>query len=175
MGEVHPAARKIVVEFTTTDLAHPECANLTEPQRRKLIKIVGVRYNPDTDVVKMSCEKFEHAAQNKRYLGDLVGQIVAECKDPEADTFEDVPLDFRHHKSKKVLTYPAEWKLSPERVKALMEVRAERRKGAEKKVLVDGRKEVQRYAQLTEGRREGERVPVMAGLGGRSQQLPSLR
>jgi small subunit ribosomal protein S35 len=67
MGEAHPAAKKVVVQFCTRDIS-----SLTEPQRIKLIKLAGVRYNPDTDVVKISCEKFEEPAQNKRYLGDLV-------------------------------------------------------------------------------------------------------
>jgi small subunit ribosomal protein S35 len=97
MGEAHPAAKKVVVQFCTRDIS-----SLTEPQRIKLIKLVGVRYNPDTDVVKISCEKFEEPAQNKRYLGDLVQKLIREAQNEE-DMFEDVPLDFRHHKPKKKL------------------------------------------------------------------------
>jgi small subunit ribosomal protein S35 len=94
MGEAHPAAKKIVVQFCTRDIS-----SLTERQRIKLIKLAGVRYNPDTDVVKISCEKFEEPAQNKRYLGDLVQKLIKEAQNEE-DMFEDVPLDFRHHKPK---------------------------------------------------------------------------
>lgn len=75
LGEQHPAERKVVVEFCTEDLP-----DLTEVQRRKFIKLVGVRYNPDTDIVKMSCEMFEAQAQNKRYLGDLINTLLKEAR-----------------------------------------------------------------------------------------------
>ncbi|KAL9603971.1 MAG: hypothetical protein Q9179_001999 [Wetmoreana sp. 5 TL-2023] len=111
MGETHPAAKKVVLEFCTRDLP-----GLSEPQRIKLIKLVGVRYNPETDLVKMSCEMFETQAQNKRYLGDLVDTLMAEAKDG-TDMFEDVPLDFRHHdrRVKPKLEFPEKWKMTEER------------------------------------------------------------
>lgn len=109
MGETHPAQKKIVLEFCTRDLP-----SLTEAQRIKLIKLVGPRYNPETDIVKMSSEMFETQAQNKRYLGDLVDTLMAEAKD-ESDMFEDVPLDFRHHKFKSKPEFPDGWKLDGRR------------------------------------------------------------
>ena len=117
MGETHPGSKKIVVEFCTRDLR-----DLTEPQRIKLIKLLGPRYNPDTDIVKMSSEMFETPAQNKRYLGDLVDTLIEEAKD-ETDTFEDVPLDFRHHKSKPKPQFPEGWKLTKEKKARLEEDR----------------------------------------------------
>lgn len=113
MGETHPAANKVVLEFCTQDLL-----GLTETQRIKLIKLVGPRYNPEKDLVRMSCEMFETQSQNKRYLGDLVDSLMAEAKD-SADMFEDVPLDFRHHKYKPNLAFPEEWKLTPGRAQQL--------------------------------------------------------
>lgn len=74
MGEFHPAENKVVVEFSPRDLP------LNEAQQSKLKKLLGPRYNPETDVAKMSCEQFEHQAQNKRYLGDLVETLVAQAK-----------------------------------------------------------------------------------------------
>lgn len=74
MGEFHPAEKKVVVEFCPEDLP------LDETQQQKLRKLLGSRWNPETDVAKMSCEQFEHAAQNKRYLGDLVNKLVAQAK-----------------------------------------------------------------------------------------------
>ncbi len=121
MGETHPAAKKIVLEFCTRDLP-----DLTEAQRTKLIKLVGVRYNPQTDVVKISSEMFETQAQNKRYLGDLVDTLIAEAKDT-TDTYEDVPLDFRHHKYKAKLEFPEAWKLTPERKRQLEAERQQKR------------------------------------------------
>jgi small subunit ribosomal protein S35 len=75
MGEQHPAEKKVVLEFCTEDMP-----NLTPVQREKLKKLVGVRYNPETDIVKMSCEMFESPAQNKRYLGDLVDDLLKEAR-----------------------------------------------------------------------------------------------
>jgi small subunit ribosomal protein S35 len=74
MGEFHPADRKVVVEFCPKDLP------LTERQQLKLKKIAGARYNPEKDIIKISCERFEHQAQNKRYLGDLVDKMIATAK-----------------------------------------------------------------------------------------------
>ena len=146
MGETHPAARKVVLHFCTRDLP-----SLTEPQRIKLIKLVGVRYNPDNDTVHMSCEKFEHPAQNKRYLGDLVDKLIKEAK-KEADMFEDVPLDFRHHKPKRRLVYPEAWKLGEEgrekgNVARLVEFREQVRL-LEEGVPVDGKRAVEEYVRV---------------------------
>lgn len=75
MGEQHPAEKKVVLEFSPADMP-----NLTELQREKLKKLAGVRYNPETDIVKMSCEMFETQAQNKRYLGDVVDSLLVEAR-----------------------------------------------------------------------------------------------
>ena len=120
MGETHPAEPKVVVEFCTADLP------LEPNQRLKLIKLLGARYNPQKDLVRMSCEQFQHAAQNKRRLLDLINTLIAEAKnesDAEGgkDTFDDVPVDFRHVKWKKKLEFPDEWKLTPEREQLLRE------------------------------------------------------
>ena len=168
MGETHPAAKKIVVEFCTRDLP-----DLTEAQRIKLIKLVGVRYNPETDIVKMSSEMFETQAQNKRYLGDLVDTLITEAKD-STDTYEDVPLDFRHHKYKPKLEFPEAWKLTPERKQQLeaerQQKRMEERKREELGQLPDGLSIIE--AALRAKPREEARVLVEApgrpgGRGGR--------
>ena len=65
----------------------------------------------------------ETQAQNKRYLGDTIQRLLAEVRDPEADSFEDIPLDTRHHKFKKVLEFPESWKMTPERRAQLEGVR----------------------------------------------------
>jgi hypothetical protein len=120
MGEDHPAEPKVVVSFSPS---HP-ALNLTPIQRAKLIKIAGARYNPSKDLITMSCETFDTGAQNKRYLGDLVEVLLKEARDP-ADTFEDIPFDFRHHRPKPEFVFPEEWKLTPERKEALLATRRE--------------------------------------------------
>lgn len=145
MGETHPAGNKIVLEFCTNDLP-----GLTEAQRIKLIKLVGPRYNPEKDLVKMSCEMFETQAQNKRYLGDLLDTLMAEAKD-SADMFEDVPLDFRHHKYKPKLEFPEDWKLKPERKQQLEAERQQRllveQMRQENGELPDGVKAIQAFVK----------------------------
>ena len=146
MGETHPAEKKIVVEFCTADLP------LSPKQRLKLVKLVGVRYDPQQDLVKMSCEMFPSQAQNKRYLSDLIDTLVAEARsesDAEngADKFDDVPVDFRHVKWKKRFVFPERWKITPQRQEMLETDRKERalreRQRVEQGLLVDGRKAVE--------------------------------
>ena len=108
-------------------------------------------------MVKMTCEKFETQAQNKRYLGDLVNTLINEAKD-DKDTFEDVPLDFRHHRPKKQWSFPEEWKLTPERREALR-LERERRKEIEAERqemgrLVEGRKVVEESLRMLSTRDE---------------------
>ncbi|KAL2126906.1 hypothetical protein VTI74DRAFT_11640 [Chaetomium olivicolor] len=141
MGEFHPADRKVVVEFSPRDLP-----GLTEAQQLKLKKLAGPRYNPEKDIIKMSCERFEHQAQNKRYLGDLVDKMIATAKDP-TDTFEDIPLDTRHHKFKEVIKFPKEWYLTEERKRELAAQRKQALLLDEQKraegLLIDGRSTIQ--------------------------------
>ncbi|KAL7622924.1 37S ribosomal protein S24, mitochondrial [Parahypoxylon ruwenzoriense] len=127
MGEFHPAEHKVVVEFTPKDLP------LNEAQQLKLKKLLGPRYNPETDIARMSCEQFEHQAQNKRYLGDLVETLVAQAKDP-SDMFEDIPLDTRHHTFKIKPKFPKEWRMTEDRRKFLDDTR-------QKSLLTDKAKE----------------------------------
>ncbi|KAI9673692.1 MAG: 37S ribosomal protein S24, mitochondrial [Caeruleum heppii] len=167
MGETHPAETKVVLEFCTRDLP-----TLTEAQRLKLIKLAGVRYNPSTDIVKMSSEMFRTRAKNKRYLGDLVDTLLREARDP-TDMFEDVPLDFRHHREKKRFVFPEAWKMTPERRQYLDEKRRQKeeseRERVERGLSVDGVATVQRsWAAIDEDAAKAAEtvaVPVGAGRG----------
>lgn len=87
MGESHPADKKVVVEFAPGDLK-----DLTETQRQKLVKLAGPRYNPEKEIIKMSCERFEHQAQNKRYLGDMVDKMIAAAKVRVEMFFQDLRM-----------------------------------------------------------------------------------
>ncbi|PHH89855.1 hypothetical protein CDD83_5089 [Cordyceps sp. RAO-2017] len=142
MGDSHPSENKVVVQFAPDDL------KLTPVQTEKLKKLAGPRYNPETEFVRMSCESFEHQAQNQQHLLDLVRGLIAAAKDP-ADTFEDVPLDLRHHPVKPKPRFPPEWRMTPERHQQLQEQRqaaqlADRQRSDEG-LLVDGAKMVQDY------------------------------
>ena len=149
MGEHHPAAHKVVLQFCTKDLLSSS-STFTEHHRQKLLKLVGPRYNPSTDVVKLSCEQFEAPTQNKRYLGDMVKKMMKEAQDGE-DNLEDIPLDLRHHKPKKRIEFPESWKVSPRRVRELVIARKEQALLDEgqtvvQKSAVDGKELVHEYA-----------------------------
>ncbi|KAF7547100.1 hypothetical protein G7Z17_g7957 [Cylindrodendrum hubeiense] len=135
MGESHPAEKKVVVQFAPRDL------KLTPVQTEKLKKLAGPRYNPETKIIKMSSESYEHQAQNKRYLSNLIDDLIASAKDPK-DTFEDVPLDLRHHQFQKKPKFPREWRLTPKRINELAEQRQTAAladlKKADSGLLIDG-------------------------------------
>ncbi|KZM28481.1 37S ribosomal protein S24, mitochondrial [Ascochyta rabiei] len=118
LGESHPAANKVVVEFSPSDLG------LAPTQRDKLIKLSGPRYNPSSDLIKMSTEQFDTQTQNKRFLGETIQSLIAEAKD-STDTFQDVPFDFRHHRPKLRHAFPPAWALTPERKAYLAQRRAD--------------------------------------------------
>ncbi|KAI5207717.1 hypothetical protein E4T39_01752 [Aureobasidium subglaciale] len=158
MGEQHPASRKVVVEFDPSDLS------LTPAHTQNLIKLAGVRYNPVTKIVKMSCEDHETQAQNKRYLGDTIKGLIAKAKSPESEWLKDIPVDFRHAKPKKRFQFPEEWLLTEERKKEL-EARREARQLAEQTKkespagLIDGIKEIEEARNIDLSRVE---APMMA-------------
>ncbi|KAJ2901753.1 hypothetical protein MKZ38_001425 [Zalerion maritima] len=122
MGELHPAEKKVVVEFCPDDIFPPGDAE-DAWMNSKLKKLAGVRYNPEKNIIKMSCESFEHAAQNKRRLGDLVKKLVVEASDP-TDKLLDVPIDTRHHRIKTKPKFPTSWRMTPERASEIDSQRA---------------------------------------------------
>ncbi|KAF2258035.1 hypothetical protein CC78DRAFT_538107, partial [Lojkania enalia] len=165
LGESHPAANKVVVQFSPSDLS------LTHLQKNKLIKLAGPRYNPSLDVVKLSCEIYDTLPQNKRFLGETIKELIEEAKD-ESDSFEDVPFDFRHYKRKIRHEFPKEWILTAERKKYLEEKRVKLLKAEEERTqngsLVDGQKVIERSLPFTPSAPEA--VPISAG-GSRGKYL----
>ncbi|PLB40106.1 mitochondrial 37S ribosomal protein mS35 [Aspergillus candidus] len=177
MGEEHPAQSKVVVELASKDLT-PK--HLTEDQRQTFLKLVGTRYNPDTDIVRMSCEKHQTAVQNKRALGDLVNSLIKEAK--EGDSFADLPLDLRHHTPKTPLRFPNEWNMTPERRQQLEARRKERQQRDQQGVgVIDGNKILAQLAEVPppvspalSKRAEAEREKV-AVRAGKFPQKPVVR
>ena len=166
LGETHPAARKVVVEF------QPErIPDLTPEQMSKLLKIAGPRYNPSTKTIKMSNESFETQAQNKRYLAETIDKLIAECRDPNADSFADVPLDTRHHKPKPVYKFPEAWNMTPERKAELDAKRKakmlEEGKKIEEDKLISGLRAIEEARRIDAAKVE---EPIMANA---RQALPS--
>lgn len=178
MGEQHPAEPKVVVELASQDLT-PKY--LTEAQRQTFLKLVGTRYNPQTDIVRMSCEQFGSRAQNKRYLADVVNALVKEAK--EGDAFADIPLDLRHHKPKTRLQFPESWNMTEERRKQLAARRAERINAEKERAqIVDGNSVVSDAVQALpefnpalKAQAAAERERVAVKVGARSAKKPARR
>lgn len=185
MGEQHPAEKKVSLEFCTADMP-----DLTKVQRAKLKKLVGARYNPETDIVKMSCEMFESQAQNKRYLGDRVDELLIEARvslhffaklcirlmiqDP-TDTFEDIPLDVRHHTFKSKPKFPSSWRLTPARIAELAQYREEVATKDQTRMLagklIDGVRQIESaWSRIPVVEKEALSDMVMAGRGGKGQK-----
>ncbi|RDA82907.1 hypothetical protein CP532_0210 [Ophiocordyceps camponoti-leonardi (nom. inval.)] len=184
MGELHPAQQKVVVQFAVDDMG------LTPVQANKLRKLAGPRYDPTMDIIKMSCESFDFAAQNRRYLSDLIEKLVAEAKDPK-DTFEDVPLDLRHKRIPSKPRFPLEWRLTDERRRQLAEQRKAAALTEDERIvqgtLIDGKREVDdflaRLDAADEAAKKGEEkgtevdtqfpIPAMGGLGSGGKSSPT--
>ncbi|KAG0307826.1 37S ribosomal protein S24, mitochondrial [Dissophora globulifera] len=100
----HPAARKVVLTVDTQSLP------LTNPELHKFLLLVGPRYDPVKEQIKMSCEKFQDRSQNFKWLSDTLDKLIDEAKkDPEA--VSDVPLDLRYaaKSMKPKVRFPKEW------------------------------------------------------------------
>ncbi|RKF53243.1 putative 37s ribosomal protein [Golovinomyces cichoracearum] len=166
MGEQHPAENKVVLEFSPSDIS-----DLTDSQRLKLRKIAGVRWNPERDIVKMSCESYGTQAQNKRYLGDVFASLVREAKDT-TDTMEDIPISTKHHTFKKVPQFPREWIINESRQKELEKHRREllkKDKDLETEgLLVDGVSYVQKMLEDFDNASKMI-VPEVTPTGGKGQ------
>lgn len=133
-----------------------------------MIKLSGPRYNPSTGIVKMSCEKFDTQAQNKRFLGETIESLVKAAQDA-TDTFEDVPFDFRHHKPKKRFEFPKEWVLTKERKEYLEGKRAEAARLQDERAgngsLIDGKTVIDTSLPFLNDSAQGQGEPVMVGAG----------
>ena len=127
LGETHPAAKKVVMDFSPQKLP-----GLSQVQCDKLIKLLGTRYDPHTRLAKMSSEKYPTTVQNKKHLVTLLERLLKETREGK-DTFDDVPFDFRHAVRKPKVSFPPEWRLTPERRRFLEEQWAKNRRSEEQR------------------------------------------
>lgn len=109
LGEEHPNSAKVVLTVKTKDLG------LNEKQLHKLRILARSRYDPSTDIFKMSSDRYPESAQNARYLNDILVKLIQESTNLTED-FSDIPLDTRHisarklRKKKNNCKFPDEWK-----------------------------------------------------------------
>ncbi|KAJ1802063.1 37S ribosomal protein S24, mitochondrial [Coemansia sp. RSA 2599] len=100
--KVQAQDRKVVLRVKVSQLG------LKGPELHKFLLLVGVRYNPETDEIKMSESREATSLLNKKRLADTLNVLIAEAKKKD-DMFADVPLDFSYHKYKYKMPFPAEW------------------------------------------------------------------
>lgn len=173
-GDNHPAEKKVVVEFAPDDLG------LTKVQTEKLKKLAGPRYNPEKGFVKMSCESYEQQAQNKRYLLDLVDDLIKTAKDPK-DTFADVPLDTRHHEFTYKPRFPKEWLMTEERRRSLEQQRETLKLEEVQRIdsgkIVDGKQVIDSYLleKMKEEQEKAARETVTVAAPARSNARSGMR
>jgi small subunit ribosomal protein S35 len=79
--------------------------------------------------------------------------------------FEDIPLDLRHHKVRRKLRFPDEWKLTDERRKMLVDLRAQQQQLDDGKraegLLIDGVNMIKEArGRLPAPERQAQRVAV---------------
>ncbi|KAK3834614.1 MAG: mitochondrial ribosomal subunit protein-domain-containing protein [Linnemannia elongata] len=100
----HPAGPKVVMTVDTKSLP------LTNAELHKFLLLVGSRYNPVNNEIKMSCEKFQDRSQNFKWLSDTLDKLINEAK-KEPESVSDVPLDLRHAAKsiKPKVRFPKEW------------------------------------------------------------------
>ncbi|KAF9544012.1 37S ribosomal protein S24, mitochondrial [Mortierella hygrophila] len=100
----HPAGPKVVMTVDTKSLP------LTNVELHKFLLLVGSRYNPANNEIKMSCEKFQDRSQNFKWLSDTLDKLINEAK-KEPESVSDVPLDLRHAAKsiKPKVRFPKEW------------------------------------------------------------------
>jgi hypothetical protein len=53
---------------------------LSDAQRNKFLILVGDLYDPQNNVVKLECKRFEFRAQNVKWLSDTLDKIIQESK-----------------------------------------------------------------------------------------------
>ncbi|KAI9470263.1 mitochondrial ribosomal subunit protein-domain-containing protein [Coemansia mojavensis] len=103
MGEKYLAQdRKAVLRVKVAQLG------LKDLELRKFLLLAGVRYNPETDELKMSESREATSLLNKKRLADTLVSLITEAKKKD-DMFADVPLEFSYHKYKPNPALPAEW------------------------------------------------------------------
>ncbi|KAJ1914746.1 37S ribosomal protein S24, mitochondrial [Mycoemilia scoparia] len=103
----HPGDKRVTLTTKVSKLG------LTNAQKHKFLLLVGPRYNPATDELKMTEDKAQTIMENKKLLSDTLDRLLAEAKNND-DMFEDIPLTFPHHKPKTVHKFPEEWLPKPQ-------------------------------------------------------------
>ncbi|CAM9346690.1 unnamed protein product [Choristocarpus tenellus] len=75
---IHPAEFKVELKVVVDELGLPS------PQKDRLKMLVGPRYNPSKDELRLISERFPNRIDNKRYLVTLLEKLVLEARKVDA-------------------------------------------------------------------------------------------
>ncbi|KAJ1679437.1 37S ribosomal protein S24, mitochondrial [Spiromyces aspiralis] len=98
----HPGDRRVTMTVKVSKLG------LSDIERHKFLLLVGPRYDPFKDELKMSEDREPTSMENKKRLSDTLDTLIAEAKNKD-DMFSDIPLTFPHAKPRKMPEFPEEW------------------------------------------------------------------
>lgn len=111
IGEAHPGEKKVSLQLKLSDLS------LSSEEEHKFKLIAGPRYDHQTDIFLMSCDRYLEPAQNASFLSDVLDDLIAESK-VNPQEFANLPLDKRHtvakyskkqRKNTLHIPFPKEW------------------------------------------------------------------
>ncbi|KAJ2607917.1 37S ribosomal protein S24, mitochondrial [Coemansia sp. RSA 1365] len=109
MGEKFLAQdRKVILRVKVAKLG------LKTPELHKFLLLVGVRYNPQSDELKMSENREATSLLNKRRLADTLASLIAQAKNE--DSFADVPLDYTYLNRGITQNIPKKWTIKPSKL-----------------------------------------------------------
>ncbi|KAJ2081690.1 37S ribosomal protein S24, mitochondrial [Coemansia sp. RSA 988] len=115
MGEKFLAQdRKVVLRVKVAKLG------LKTPELHKFLLLVGVRYNPQSDELKMSEDREATSLLNKKRLADTLTTLIAQAKNKES--YVDVPLDYNYLNRGHTKNIPRKWSIRPPRYRLRSEI-----------------------------------------------------
>lgn len=87
----HPGSRKAVITFSIDDLInHAGKPLVSKKAQHKFKLLLGQRWNPDDNSVKISCDDFPTFNMNAKWCSDVLDKLIAEAKVSERTTSVDL-------------------------------------------------------------------------------------
>lgn len=86
--------------------------NLNEKQQHKFKLLAGDKFNHNFNYIQIKSENLELPTQNARVLVNILNKLIIESKDLSKETFDDIPIDTRHMKNRKLkqqFDFPTAW------------------------------------------------------------------
>ena len=73
-GEPHPANNKVVLSLSIPSL------HLSQAEGHKFRLLAGPRWDSESDVFKLACDKFETREENAKWCDETLAKLIGESK-----------------------------------------------------------------------------------------------